>query len=116
MFRNQILHLEQSFYRGDLVAYLRCSAAGGRLDLAEPQSSAPGGYHLELLLQSVDATGWPYGQARRVYEADIPMAADRWSAWSRGIHRIPFRFEEDLLRRCHLRLTPIKIIYSNVHE
>jgi len=110
---HQNLHFDQSYYRGELLANLRCSTAGSRLDISEPKSIAPRAYHLELLLQPVDETGWPRGQARCLYEADVSMAADRWSTWSRGVHRLPFRFEEDLLRRCHLRLTPTKITLSH---
>ena len=98
-------HLQQTYHRGQLRAFLLCSDAGCDLDIVEPKLGACESYHLELLLQPVNESGWPQGSARPLYEADIPMTLDQWSPFSHGRHRLPFRLSEDLLERCHLRLT-----------
>lgn len=98
-------HLHQPFYRGSLRAFLTCTEAGCVLEISEPQPGQYSCYHLEILHQPIDANGWPQGGPRCVYEADVQMIADHWSDYARGLHRLPFRLHEDLLGRCHFRLT-----------
>lgn len=92
------------YYRDDVRLYIHCTGAGCTVDVAQPIKNRCLAYHLELLLQPTDPQGWPWGSVRLLYEADIPMSEGRWSIWSRGFHRLPFRLSPDLLRRCHIRL------------
>ncbi|MBS0202903.1 MAG: hypothetical protein JSS49_08405 [Planctomycetes bacterium] len=103
-------HFQQSYYRGQLRALLYCNDAGCTLDLSEPQPSMCDCYRLEILLQPVDAHGWPHGQARLLYEAAIPMSPRIDTNVAVGFLRLPFRLTEDVLSRCHLRLQCIRIV------
>ena len=98
-------HFTATYYRDDLLVYVMCSMSGCTIDLVQPNERNCDGYHLELLLQPTDEHGWPQGQVRLLYEAEISVRPDPWSQWTRGFHRLPFRLTEEQLRRCHIRLT-----------
>jgi hypothetical protein len=95
----------QAFHRDGLLAWINCTPAGCGIEVAQPDGSPCSRYRLELLLQPTDERGWPQGRVRCLYEAEVPLSEDRWSGFARGFHRLPFRFPEDLLNRCHIRLT-----------
>tara|TARA_R110002111_G_scaffold260867_1_gene332904 strand:- start:12553 stop:12897 length:345 start_codon:yes stop_codon:yes gene_type:complete len=111
MVDNELLQI--AFYQQQIRAYLGCSVAGCDLNLVQPKETICQNYHVEILLQPTDDRGLPQGRLRCLYETEIRMSTNLWSAFAVGGERLPFRLPRELLTRCHLRLTDCTMFVSD---
>jgi hypothetical protein len=97
---------QQRYHRDRVRALLTCFVGSCGVDVCVLGKAAPTSARLEVILQPRGRDGLPQGHARCLFEATVLLYQDERRRAS-GYVRLPFHLDADVLRHCHLRITPL---------
>ena len=98
--------LQQWYYRGRVRALVTCFAGWCAVDVRLQDEQAASAVRLEIVLQPRAPNGLPQGHARCLFETAVPLRRAVGGRSVIGSVRLPPHLQADLLRHCHLRVTP----------